>query len=155
MIRRLALSLCAVFCSQLALAEDLAADDQRFFQDAADCAAALEARVIDRQTQPRTDARDDAMRRDVAYGFVFVGVAYKRGLRNPQADEMLHAAEKRWLSLNKADKDARQAMCTSKGQALMDDVSMLERFLVRNRADARVERLLEKEREKQQEKDKP
>lgn len=147
-----AFALCAVLLSQLARAEDNSADDQRFFLEAADCAAALEARVIDRQMQARTAARDEAMLRDVENGFVLIGVAYKRGLRNPQADDMLHAAEKRWGNLSKADKEARLASCTSKGQHLMEDVSMLERFIVRNRASARVERLLEKEREREKNK---
>ncbi|MBI5926378.1 MAG: hypothetical protein HY836_12380 [Aquabacterium sp.] len=147
-----AFALCAALLSQLAQAEDSSAVDQRFFLDAADCAAALEARVIDRQTQARTAARDEAMLRDVEHGFVFIGVAYKRGLRNPQADDMLHAAEKRWSALSKADKEARLASCTSQGLRLMDEVSMLERFIVRNRASARLDRLLEKERERDKDK---
>ncbi len=141
--------LCAAILNQAARAEDSHAEDQRFFLEAANCAAALEARVIERQAQPRTDARDEAMLRDVEHGFVFIGVAYKRGLRNPQADDMLHAAEKRWIALSKSEKDARLTACTGRGQELMDDVSMLERFIVRNRASARLERLLEKEREKE------
>ncbi|TAK93186.1 MAG: hypothetical protein EPO09_13470 [Aquabacterium sp.] len=149
-----AFALCMLMLGQSAWADEpSAAENQAFFLDAATCAAALEARVVERQTQARTDARDQAMLSDVEHGFVFIGVAYKRGLRNPQADEMLHAAEKRWAALPKSDKEARQASCSRQGQALIDDVSMLERFLVRNRASARVERLLEKERDK--EKDKP
>jgi hypothetical protein len=150
--RFLAFALCAICLRQPALADDAPAESQRFFLEAANCAAALEARVVERQAQVQSDARDDAMLRDVEHGFVFIGVAYKRGLRNPQADDMLHAAEKHWGTLSKADKEARWLSCTSQGQQLMDDVSMVERFLVRNRANARLARLLEKERERDKDK---
>lgn len=116
-----------------------------FFLEAADCTAALKARVVERQAQPKSPARDKAILGDTELGFVFIGVAYKKGLRNPEADQMLLAAEQRWRALNKADKLSRQASCTTRGQQLMRDVSALERFLIRNRAKARVDKLLEKE----------
>ena len=116
-----------------------------FFTEAADCTAAFQARVVARLTQPRSAARDTAILRDTEQGFIFIGVAYKEGLRNPEADQMLKAAEKRWTKLGKAERETRLATCTTKAQNLMDDVSMLERYLVKNRAEARVERLLAKE----------
>lgn len=147
-LNALALCCASMLVGQTAWADEPSAEDQAFFLEAANCAAALEARVVERQAQARSDARDEAMLRDVEHGFVFVGVAYKRGLRNPQADDMLHAAEKRWSALPKAEKDVRLQHCTRQAQQLMDDVSMLERFLVRNRASSRLDRLLEKERER-------
>jgi len=116
-----------------------------FFLEAADCTAAFQARVIERKAQPGSEARNQAILHDTELGFVYIGVAYKRGLRNPEADEMLQAAEKRWAQLGKAERAKRLASCTSQAEQLMSDVSGLERFIVRNRARARVDRLLEKE----------
>lgn len=116
-----------------------------FFQEAADCTAAFKARVIESKAQPKSEARDDAILRDTEMGFIYIGVAYKRGLRNPEADQMLKTAEKRWGQLSKTEQANRLASCTVKAQQLMDDVTGLERFLVRNRAKARVDQWLEKE----------
>lgn len=116
-----------------------------FFTEAAECTAAFQARVLTRLTQPRSEARNKAIQRDTEMGFIFIGVAYKEGLRNPEADQMLKAAEKRWALLSKAEQEARLNACTGRANQLMDDVSGIERFFVRNRAKARVERLLEKE----------
>lgn len=116
-----------------------------FYAEASDCTAALKARVVERQAQPRSSARDKAILSDTELGFAFIGVAYKKGLRNPEADQMLQAAEARWKALRKADQQARQQTCTTKGQQLMRDLSVLERFVVRNRAQARVDKLLDKD----------
>ncbi|MFT3858636.1 MAG: hypothetical protein QM742_14435 [Aquabacterium sp.] len=119
-----------------------------FYLEAADCTAAFEARVVARLAQPKSEARDKAILSDTEWGFVFIGVAYKEGLRSPQAEELLKAAQKRWRLLGRPEQDARLATCTTRAQQLMDDVSFVERFLVRNRAKARVDRLLEREARK-------
>lgn len=116
-----------------------------FFVEAADCTAAFEASVKVRLAQPKTEARDKAIYDDTEKGFIFVGVAYKQGLRSPEADKLLHAAEERWAGLSKEEQAKRLSSCASKARDLMDDVSFLERYIVRNRAHARVERLLSKE----------
>ncbi len=119
--------------------------EQAFFEEASECAAAFEARVVERQAQPKSPARDQAILSDTELGFAYVGVAYKRGLRNPEASQMLKAAEKRWRTLGKAEQQSRLTACSTKAQQLLKDVSGLERFIVRNRAQARVDRLLSKE----------
>lgn len=116
-----------------------------FYIEAADCTAAFQARVVARLAQPKSEARDQAILTDTEWGFIFIGVAYKEGLRSPQAEELLKAAEKRWQQLGRPEQEARLATCTTRARQLMDDVSFVERFLVRNRAKARVERLLERE----------
>lgn len=116
-----------------------------FYVEAADCTAALEARVRARLTQNKSDARDKAILADTELGFTFVGVAYKQGLRNPQADDLLDAAHQRWRQLPRTEQDSRQALCTTRARKLMSELTFVERFIVRNRAKARVERLLEKE----------
>lgn len=134
--------------SVAALAQDKPNAAPSFFTEAADCTAAFQARVLTRLSEPRTDTRNKAIQRDTEMGFIFIGVAYKEGLRNPEADQMLKAAEKRWQQLSRAEQERRLGTCTRRSKQLMDDVTGLERFIVRNRAKARVERLLEKEREK-------
>lgn len=118
-----------------------------FFIEAADCTAAFEASVKVRLKEARTPARDEAILRDTEKGFIFVGVAYKQGLRNPEADQLLHAAEQRWEKMGKEEQAKRLASCASRAQVLMDDVSFIERYIVRNRAQARVDRLLSKEKQ--------
>jgi len=142
---RLLIAFCAALLTSPVLAQDKPKPPPPFYVEAADCTAAFQARVITRLTLPKSDARDKAILRDTEMGFIFIGVAYKEGLRNPEADQLLKAAEKRWRQSSKGEQEGRFASCTSRAQQLMDDVSGLERFIVRNRAKARVERLLEKE----------
>ncbi|KGM40898.1 hypothetical protein JY96_14890 [Aquabacterium sp. NJ1] len=147
MFRHLVIVTCAALLGHTAAAQSEAASapPNPFFLEAADCAAAFEARVIERKAQPRSEARNQAILHDTELGFVYIGVAYRRGLRNPAADEMLKAAEKRWSQLSKRDQAKRLASCVTQAEQLMEDVSGLERFIVKNRASARVDRLLEKE----------
>ncbi|HEX5312390.1 hypothetical protein [Aquabacterium sp.] len=114
-------------------------------QEASDCAAAFEGRILQRRTEPRTDTRNQAILRDAELGFTFVAVAYKQGLRNPEADQMLKASEKRWATLTEAERRKRLAQCSTWSQQLFDEFNGFERYLVQNRAQARVDRLLKKE----------
>ncbi|HET8868938.1 MAG TPA: hypothetical protein VFM48_00700 [Aquabacterium sp.] len=137
----------ATLMSGVALAETQPAPSEPppFFQEASDCAAAFESRVVERKAQPRSDARNQLLRADTELGFAFVAAAYKQGLRNPEADQMLKAAEKRWPTLSKAEQQKRLTACTVKAQELMKGFSAFERFLVSNRAQARVDKFLRKE----------
>jgi len=117
-----------------------------FFQEASDCAAAFEARVLERRAQPRSDARNQAILSDTQLGFVYAGLAYEQGLRNPEAGQMLKASQKRWSTLSKAEQQSALVVCTAKAQQLMKDINALERFIVKNRAKARVDKLLRSEK---------
>ena len=119
--------------------------DAVFYQEASECTAGFKARVVQLLKQPPSEARNQAILKDTEHGFVLIGVAYKKGLRNPEADQMLKAAEGRWSQLPPAQQSSRLARCTQQADQLMADVSGLERFLVRNRAQARVDKLLAKE----------
>ncbi|MDX9842552.1 MAG: hypothetical protein RBT42_02230 [Aquabacterium sp.] len=119
--------------------------DAVFFQEASECTAGFKARVVQHLKQPPSEARNQAILKDTEHGFVFIGVAYKKGLRNPEADQMLKVAEARWSQLSAAQQATRLSRCTQQADQLMADVSGLERFLVRNRAQARVDKLLAKE----------
>lgn len=122
------------------------AEPPPFYVEAADCTAAFEANVKTRLTQAKTPARDEAILKDTEKGFIFVGVAYKQGLRNPEADKLLHEAEQRWQKLSKEEQAKRLSTCSAKAGDLMDEVSFIERYIVRNRAQSRVDKLLSKEK---------
>ena len=119
--------------------------DAAFYLEAADCTAGFKDRVGQHLKQPPSIKRNQAILKDTEHGFVLIGVAYKKGLRNPEADQMLKAAEARWSQLAPAQQSSRLNRCTQQADQLMADVSGLERFLVRNRAQARVDKLLARE----------
>lgn len=120
-----------------------------FFTEAADCSAAYKAGVTARLKQPKTEVRDKAILEDTERSFVFIGVAYKQGLRKPEADRLLAQSEQRWARLPKAEQARRVDACTKRAEKLMDEVSFIERYAVQNRAKARVEQQFEKEKKQQ------
>ena len=124
-------------------AQEKPSPKQAFFIEASDCTAALKARVAERLLQPKSDARNKLILSDTELGFTYIGVAYKKGLRNPQADQMLAESEKRWGSLSKTEQQSRLVTCTASAQKLMKDLSGFERYLIKNRAQARVDKLLQ------------
>lgn len=126
-----------------ACAQDKPSPKQAFFIEASDCTAALKARVAERLLQPKSDARNKLILSDTELGFTYIGVAYKKGLRNPQADQMLAESEKRWGGLSKTEQQSRLVACTASAQKLMKDLSGFERYLIKNRAQARVDKLLQ------------
>jgi hypothetical protein len=75
-------------------------------------------------------------------GFAFVGTAYKDGLRKPLADQLLDEAEATQRHQSEQALGQLAASCRTEGAQLLDDASFLERLLVRNRAAARVDKLL-------------
>ncbi len=121
------------------------ADPSPFFVEAAECSAAYKAEVTSRLAQPKTESRDQAILADTENSFIFIGVAYKQGLRKAEADELLAQAEQRWAKLPKAAQAQRIASCTERAGKLMDEVSFVERYAVQNRAKARVAQQFEKE----------
>lgn len=127
-------------------AQEKPSGKQAFFIEASDCTAALKARVVERTAQPKSDARNKAILADTEMGFAFIGVAYKKGLRNPQADQMLAASEKKWVALSKTEQQNRLTSCSVKGQKLLKDLSAFERYIIKNRAKARVDKLLESQK---------
>lgn len=130
----------------MAQAPAATADPSPFFVEAAECSAAYKAEVTSRLAQPKTESRDQAILADTENSFIFIGVAYKQGLRKAEADELLAQAEQRWAKLPKAAQAQRIASCTERAGKLMDEVSFVERYAVQNRAKARVEQQFEKEK---------
>jgi len=75
-------------------------------------------------------------------GFGFIGNAYKRGLRNPQADQLMAEAE---LAQKQASAESLKQLsheCQGEGAQILRDANFIERSLVGNRARARVDKLL-------------
>lgn len=135
----------AALCLSAATQATARMPDEAFYLHASNCTAAFKARVEQHLTQAPSEARNQLLLRDTELGFVYVGLAYKRGLRNPQADDLLKVAEDRWRQLGAAQQNNRLSQCTQEGQQHMADISGLERYLVRNRAKARIDKLLAKE----------
>jgi Fe-S-cluster-containing hydrogenase component 2 len=144
-MKTVAMALCLLVMSGAALAQAEPQPDAAFFHETSDCAAAFKARVNEHKAQPRSDARNRAILDDTEMSYVYVGVAYKQGLRNPEADQMLKASEKHWALLAKAEQQSMLTACSTRALKMMSEVSGIERYIVRKRAKARVEQLLRKE----------
>ncbi len=114
------------------------------WQHASECVAVLEAEVDGLRDQARagTGGLKPQMQQLTEQGFAFIGTAYKQGLREPLADELLQAARQAQKAV---PADARRTLlqgCRAEGAGLLNEANGLERLLVANRAKARVERLL-------------
>ena len=83
-------------------------DSAAFFQEASDCPAAYKAGVTARLAQPKTEARDKAILEDTERSFVFIGVAYKQGLRKPWKVHQNYALDLAALRLGKVEDGVMQ-----------------------------------------------
>lgn len=135
------LSTC-VFCLALGLAASAAHADPKPAR-AAYCVAALKARaepVAARVRQGETAAEAQLMP-IVTASFALIGSAYKQGLRSPQADEMMQAAEKSQAQLPPAELGKVQDACQSEAQQLLSKANVIERQLVHRAARSRIAKL--------------
>lgn len=118
--------------------------DEAFYQRAATCAAAMEDdqhALVERVRAGATELRPELVQL-TQLGFTYVGSAYKRGLRNPRADQMLkdaHLQQKGWDAARHA-KTVKE--CRVESQALYEDASSVEQWFVAKRANSRVDRFL-------------
>ena len=136
------LALAAPMAALAAPADDAA--QQASYRHASECVAVLKRDalgLVDSSRSGQPGARASLLRL-TEQGFAFVGTAYKAGLRNPQADQLLAEAEQaqqRWPAelLRQLSTD-----CQGEGAALLKQSNFIERALVSNRAKARVEHLL-------------
>ena len=112
-------------------------------EHAAACVAALQLdaqRLAQQLRGGRVEIEPELMRR-LEQGYAFIGVAYKHGLAQAEADRLLKAAEKAQASLPVAEMKARQAACAAEGYALLKNASTLERSFVSRAAQRRVDKL--------------
>jgi len=114
------------------------------FRHASACVAVMKrdaAALAERYRAGTTSVKPDVVRLTEA-GFAFIGTAYKAGLRNPQADQLLDEAEAAQKSQSAASLRQLSADCQVEGAKLLRDSNMFERALVANRVKSRVEKLL-------------
>jgi hypothetical protein len=118
--------------------------DEAYYRRASACTAVLKREVV--ALRDRFLRGDAAVRPEIQrlteQSFTFVGIAYKRGLRNPQADRLLDEAEA--AQQRQPATTLRQLFndCQAEGAKLFSGSNAIERALVRNRAKARVDQLL-------------
>lgn len=145
-MRNLCLSACAALLLPLAAAaqSDPSPQELARWQQASACVAVLKADVLalrDR-TWAGTAGLKPEMKRLTEQGFAFIGTAYKQGLREPLADRLLDEAE---AVQKRSSPEALRALsqsCRAEGGKLLKQANVLERMLVGNRAEARVDKLL-------------
>ncbi|OYT89049.1 MAG: hypothetical protein CFE46_01030 [Burkholderiales bacterium PBB6] len=142
---RLWLSICTAWMALSAHSAHAAdAGTEEFFRRSSSCVAALKADVaplIARYKAGATQTRPDILKL-TELGFTFAGTAYLRGLRNPQADTLMQDAEKAQKAQGTEQLKALSQACQSEGQALYRKANFIERALVKNKAQSRVEHLL-------------
>jgi hypothetical protein len=145
-VSRAALVLAAALAAGAASAAPVAETDPRMpgFRRASACVAVMKRDVLALQAQYRGGAL--AVRPQIVrmteLGFTFIGVAYKQGLRKTQADLLLGEAEEAQQRAAPASLRQLSAECQTEAERLLKDSTVVERLLVAERAEARVERLL-------------
>lgn len=112
-------------------------------QQAAACVAALQARAEPLATRLRAGdaAAEGQLLPIVTASFAFVGIAYKQGLRGPEADALLKAAEKAQSTLPPAELERTQNDCQAQGQQLYAQANYFERQFVARAARKRIDKL--------------
>lgn len=129
------------------LAQASEMDDEAFYRHAADCVALFKQDALRLEPQARGgDAQARAqMVQLTAWGFGFIGTAYKRGLRNPRADALLAQAETDQKNWPASRRQEQGSACEADARQIFTDASGIERAVVNNRAAARVDRQLKRQ----------
>jgi len=110
---------------------------------AAYCVAALKARAepVAQRVRRGESAAEAQLLPIVTASFAFIGTAYKQGVRSPQADELVKAAEQSQSRLPPAELGKVQDSCQAEGQTLLSQANPFERQFVKQAAHARIDRL--------------
>lgn len=110
---------------------------------AAACVAALKARAEPLAQRLRTGdtAAEAPLVPIVTASFAFIGTAYKQGLRQKEADELLAAAERRQATLPPADLGKLQDACQAQGLQLFARANYFERQFVSRAVRHRIDKL--------------
>lgn len=107
------------------------------------CVAALKTRAEPlaervRQGDPAAEAK---LLPIVTASFAFIGSAYKQGVRQPRADELVSEAQKAQAKLPPAELAQVQDSCQAQGQQLYAQANVFERGFVSHAARSRIDRL--------------
>lgn len=143
MIRNLAFSL-TTLTLLLAAPAVPAADDTPFYRRAASCVAVLERDAVELAGRYKAGERavKPGLVRLTEQGFAFVGKAYLRGLRKPEADKLIDEAKAAQRAMSADALGQLSTGCRAEGAKLYGDANGLEQMIVSNRAKARVDKLL-------------
>lgn len=119
------------------------------YRQASACVAVMKQDVVGLVSRSRAGTPNlrPEMVRLTELGFAFIGTAYKSGLRNPQADQLLEEAEAAQKRQSPESLRQLSVQCQAEGSKLLRDSNALERALVSNRAKARVDKLLAPDRQ--------
>lgn len=146
MFRRLpCLILPAVWLTAAAPAYAAGSDaDAAFFKRAASCVAVLERDATEMAGRYRAGDRSvkPGLIRLTEQGFTFIGKAYLRGLRKPEADGLIDEAKAAQKAMPADALGQLSAGCRAEGAKLYADANGFEQMVVSNRAKARVDKLL-------------
>ncbi|MFL6664415.1 MAG: hypothetical protein ACJ8G7_19750 [Rhizobacter sp.] len=107
------------------------------------CVAALKARAepLAQRLRNGDNAVEPTLMPIVTASFAFIGSAYKQGLRDREADELLRKAEDAQTKVPPAELARTQDACQREGQQLLADANVFERQFVLHAARRRVDRL--------------
>lgn len=124
------------------------ADLSAIHQRRAACVSALTTKAEPLMAQLKAGDRsvEPELLRLTEKGFALIGVAYKDGLRKPEADQLLEAAKKAQKSLSATELSRLQSNCQQEGSQALSDVSGIERYLLTSAAERRVARILDKDK---------
>lgn len=112
-------------------------------KQAAACVAALQARAEPMAKRMREgDAGvEGQLLPVVTASFAFIGSVYKQGVRGPEADALLKAAEKAQATVPPDDLARAQDACQAQGEQLLSQANLFERQFVSRAARKRIDKL--------------
>jgi hypothetical protein len=118
--------------------------DAVFFKRAASCVAVLERDATDMAGRYKAGERSlkPGLVRLTEQGFAFVGRAYLRGLRKPEADRLIEEAKEAQKAMPAEALLQLSTGCRAEGAKLYAEANGFEQMIVSNRAKARVDKLL-------------
>lgn len=109
---------------------------------AAACVAALKAHETSLAATLKAGAPvETELLKVIRSGIAIIGTQYLAGLREAEARQLLHAAEKDFQALPRSTAEARQAECLQEGQVLYKGASPLARSLISTAAQRRIKRM--------------
>lgn len=112
-------------------------------KQAAACVAALQTRAepMARRMREGDAGAEGQLLPVVTASFAFVGSVYKQGVRGPEADALLKAAEKAQSIVPPDDLARAQDACQAQGQQLLTQANFFERQFVSRAARKRIDKL--------------
>jgi hypothetical protein len=134
-----------VLLATLALCAQTCSADEAFYRRAADCATADQIFVVESipLLRPNDEAGIRLLVRQVELGLSFAGTAYKQGLREPLATDLLKLSNEKLSAMTPRDRDSFRLACDREAQALWDGANGFERWLVKGKAKLGMKQLLE------------